>query len=290
MTDSLGDYLNRVGKIALLTPEEEITLARDVREWLDLRDKANLTLAERRAFKRGKRAFDRYVSANIRLVVHVARRYLRNTRSMTFDDLVQEGCLGLMRAIEKFDPERGYKFSTYAYWWIKQSIGRGIEVQDRMIRLPINTLQMISKVRKYMLHYQMEHGKLPSHEECQQISGLSMSVYQSCMRQADECVSLDIPLGEHGDSKMSLTDLMADDRKSAMELLETNLELERLSAWQSILTNDEKDILSTHYGLSGGEPQTLAQIGKRYRVSRELIRHRENKAISKLRLQARTAC
>jgi RNA polymerase primary sigma factor len=290
MSDSLGDYLNRVGKIALLTPEEEIILSRDVQEWLRLRDKDKLTPAECRAFKRGKRAFDKYVSANIRLVVHVARKYSRNTKSMTFDDLVQEGCLGLMRAIEKFDPERGYKFSTYAYWWIKQSIGRGIEVQDRMIRLPVNTLQILNKVRKFMLHYQMEHGKLPSHEECRQVSGLSMSVYRSSMRQVDECVSLDIPLGEYGDSKMSLADVMADDRKSAMDLLETNLELERLSAWQSILTKDEKDILSTHYGLSGSEPQTLAQIGKRYKVSRELIRHRENKAINKLRVQARTAC
>lgn len=286
MTDTLGDFLNKVGKVPLLTPDEEILLSRQVQQWLQLRHIDTPTKEQHRTIKRGRRAYDRFFTSNIRLAIFVAKQFASKATTMTLDDLIQEGCIGLARGIEKFDAERGYKFSTYAYWWIRQSISRAIEMQDRMIRLPINSLQQMAKVRRFMLKHQIEHGCMPSLEQCCEVSGLSMQTYKSCMHLASDCHSLDSVANRQIDSDTSLKDLIADHRSSPMEHLELEINRAALAKWQNMLTDLEKDILDAHYGLNGQAPESLTQIGKRFSVSREQVRIKEQTAIRKMRYQA----
>jgi RNA polymerase primary sigma factor len=286
MTDTLGDFLNRAGKTALLTAEEEILLSRQIQDWMQLRDVENPTITQKRVIRRGRQAYDRFFQANIKLAVYIAKQYTSKASSMSLDDLIQEGCVGLARGIEKFDPERGYKFSTYAYWWIRQSINRAIETQDRMIRLPINSLQQMAKARRFMLKYQIEHGRMPSTEMCCEVSGLSPETYKNCMLHIADCVSLDGLIQSTDTSRLSLIDLVADGREQPMEHVENVTMREKLATLQVQLTDKERYVLNAHYGLDGSIPQTYAQIGKAYQVSRESVRCFEQKAIRKMRYQA----
>lgn len=286
MADTLGEFMNRVGKIPLLTPDEEILLSRHIQAWLPLRGMQNPTREERRIIRRGRRAYDRFFSANVKLAIYVAKKFSSKATSMTIDDLIQEGCIGLARGIEKFDPERGYKFSTYCFWWIRQSINRAIEVQDRMIRLPINSLQQMAKVRRFIFEYQAEHGCMPTQEQCAQVSGLSVETYKNCMRLAHDCHSLDALANVQLGSNLPLKELIADDRNSPMELAEMNQAKEALDKWQDILTDSERELIDARYGLSGQVPETLSEIGKKFKVSREMIRCKEQRAIRKLKYAA----
>jgi RNA polymerase primary sigma factor len=286
MTDTFGDFLNRIGKTPLLTAEEEILLSRQIQAWLALRDLPTPTREQQRVIKRGRRAYDRFFNANLRLAVYVAKQYASRASSMTLDDLVQEGCIGLSRGIEKFDSERGYKFSTYAYWWIRQSISRAIEMQDRMIRMPINSMQQITKVRRFMTQYQIKHGCMPTHKQCCEVSGMSLETYKNCLQVAGDCFSLDDVASTQLGRDTPLKELIADDRQLPMEYAEMSCAKSTLDKWQSTLSDTERDILAAHFGLQDRIPETLTEIGRRYEVSRELIRHKEQVAIRKMRYQA----
>ena len=162
-SDHTGSYLQQIGKIPLLTAEEEIILNRQILEWLPLRDRVGpFTRKERRIQKVGERAFKRFMESNLRLVVSIAKKYTHKVRSLTLMDLIQEGNLGLTKAVEKFDSERGYKFSTYGYWWIRQAITRAIQMQDRMVRLPGHTHDKMTKIRIFSEQYLQSHGSYPS--------------------------------------------------------------------------------------------------------------------------------
>ena len=161
--DHTGSYLQEIGKIPLLTAEEEIILNRQILEWLPLRDRVGpFTKKERRVQKVGERAFKRFMESNLRLVVSIAKKYVHMVRSLTLMDLIQEGNIGLTKAVEKFDSERGYKFSTYGYWWIRQAITRAIQMQDRMVRLPGHTHDKMTKIRVFTEQYLQSYGCYPS--------------------------------------------------------------------------------------------------------------------------------
>ena len=168
-TDGVQDFLNQAGKIPLLTHSEEILLGRSVQAMQALlaeNPQGPYAKDESLVLRRGKRAKERMVTANLRLVVSIAKRYLRVAQHLGFDDLIQEGMFGLIRGVEKFDPERGYRGSTYFYWWIRQSISRAISQQDRIIRLPVNAIDCLNKLRLWMPQFFREHGRMPSPQEC----------------------------------------------------------------------------------------------------------------------------
>ena len=162
MSDPLRDYLNQIGRIPLLTAAEEIALGNAIQAMMPLVGKADLTKQEQKTIRAGNRAKKRMIQGNLRLVISVASKYSRMTTRLSMQDLIQEGNIGLIRAAEMFDPSRGYKFSTYAYWWIRQGIMRSTQTQDRMIRLPSGAPDGLRKVKYFMIDYQKEHGKMPT--------------------------------------------------------------------------------------------------------------------------------
>ncbi|MEU5581147.1 sigma-70 family RNA polymerase sigma factor [Streptomyces huasconensis] len=287
-SDLFRQYLREIGRIPLLTAAEEVELARGVEAGLFAEEKlgntpdldSQLALDLDKLVVRGRMAKRRLIEANLRLVVSVAKRYVG--RGLTMLDLVQEGNLGLIRAVEKFDYARGYKFSTYATWWIRQAMSRALADQARTIRVPVHVVELINRVVRVQRRMLQERGYEPTPEEVAAQLDLPPERVSEVLRLAQEPVSLHAPVGEEDD--VALGDLIEDgDAASPVESAAFLLLREHLEAVLSTLGERERKVVQLRYGLADGRPRTLEEIGRIFGVTRERIRQIESKTLNKLR-------
>ena len=299
--DPVRMYLKEIGKVNLLTPDEEIQLAQDMgagdaaREQLAEIEKARkngeeVSLAQeeeelKRAIRKGEAAKQRLAEANLRLVVSIAKRYVG--RGMLFLDLIQEGNLGLIKAVEKFDYTKGYKFSTYATWWIRQAITRAIADQARTIRIPVHMVETINKVIRVSRQLLQELGHDPTPEEISEEMNMPVDKVREILKIAQEPVSLETPIGEEEDSHLG--DFIPDeDASEPSEAASYTLLKEQLIDVLDTLTPREEKVLKLRFGLEDGRTRTLEEVGKEFNVTRERIRQIEAKALRKLRHPSRS--
>ena len=292
--DPVKVYLKEIGRVPLLTPEEEVNLALTMKAGSEAKEKYDAdpdALSEEekaaclKAIKKGVAARKRLSEANLRLVVSIAKRYVG--RGMQFLDLIQEGNLGLIKAVEKFDHTKGFKFSTYATWWIRQAITRAIADQARTIRIPVHMVETINKVKKVSSQLLHEQGKEPTAEEIAERLEMSVDKVREIMRVAQEPVSLETPIGEEEDSHLG--DFIPDDEAPVpAEVASHTLLREQLSEVLDTLTEREEKVLRLRFGLVDGRPRTLEEVGKEFNVTRERIRQIEAKALRKLRHPSRS--
>ncbi|MCX4592183.1 RNA polymerase sigma factor [Streptomyces sp. NBC_01549] len=287
-SDLFRQYLREIGRIPLLTAVEEVELARRVEAGLFAEEKLRLTpdldsqlaLDLDKLVVMGRMAKRRLIEANLRLVVSVAKRYVG--RGLTMLDLVQEGNLGLIRAVEKFDYARGYKFSTYATWWIRQAMSRALADQARTIRVPVHVVELINRVVRVQRRMLQERGYEPTPDEVATHLDLPGERVSEVLRLAQEPVSLHAPVGEEDD--VALGDLIEDgDATSPVESAAFLLLREHLEAVLSTLGERERKVVQLRYGLADGRPRTLEEIGRIFGVTRERIRQIESKTLNKLR-------
>ncbi|MFJ9004062.1 RNA polymerase sigma factor [Streptomyces canus] len=287
-SDLFRQYLREIGRIPLLTAAEEVDLARRVEAGLFAEEKlsnapdldSQLALDLDRLVVLGRMAKRRLIEANLRLVVSVAKRYVG--RGLTMLDLVQEGNLGLIRAVEKFDYARGYKFSTYATWWIRQAMSRALADQARTIRVPVHVVELINRVVRVQRRMLQERGYEPTPEEVANHLDLAPERVSEVLRLAQEPVSLHAPVGEEDD--VALGDLIEDgDAASPVESAAFLLLREHLEAVLSTLGERERKVVQLRYGLADGRARTLEEIGRIFGVTRERIRQIESKTLNKLR-------
>lgn len=287
-SDLFRQYLREIGRIPLLTAAEEVELARGVEAGLFAEEKlrlatdldSQLALDLDKLVVVGRMAKRRLIEANLRLVVSVAKRYVG--RGLTMLDLVQEGNLGLIRAVEKFDYARGYKFSTYATWWIRQAMSRALADQARTIRVPVHVVELINRVVRVQRRMLQERGYEPTPEEVAAHLDLPHERVSEVLRLAQEPVSLHAPVGEEDD--VALGDLIEDgDATSPVESAAFLLLREHLEAVLSTLGERERKVVQLRYGLADGRPRTLEEIGRIFGVTRERIRQIESKTLNKLR-------
>ncbi len=282
--DSIGWYLSTIGRVPLLTPAEEIELAHHVQAMKRLRELPadQITPRQRHQIRMGTRARDRMMAANLRLVVSVAKKY--QNQGLELLDLVQEGAIGLERAVDKFDPAMGYKFSTYAYWWIRQGMTRAIDNSARTIRLPIHVSEKLSKMRRISRELSHRLGRQPYRLELAHAMGMPAQELEELISQSAPCASLDAHARGEED-RSTLGELIADPASGeSMDSMDRTLQKEHLGNWLSQLNEREQKIIKMRFGLDGNEPLTLAEIGRQINVSRERVRQLEAKAILKLRL------
>ncbi len=298
--DSIRLYLQEIGRIRLLRAEEEIELARKIADLLELeriRDEIDDQLddeptdedwanavdmplpAFRRRLHHGRRAKDKMVQSNLRLVVSIAKKYMN--RGLSFQDLIQEGSLGLIRAAEKFDHEKGYKFSTYATWWIRQAITRAIADQSRTIRLPVHLYETISRIKKTTKLLSQELGRKPTEEEIATRMEMTIEKLRFIAKSAQLPISLETPIGKEEDSRLG--DFIESDGETPEDEVSKSLLREDLESVLSTLSPRERDVLRLRYGLDDGRMKTLEEIGQIFNVTRERIRQIEAKALRKLR-------
>ncbi|MFF7181351.1 sigma-70 family RNA polymerase sigma factor [Streptomyces sp. NPDC008121] len=287
-SDLFRQYLREIGRIPLLSAAEEVELARRVEAGLFAEERlataadldSQLALDLDRLVVLGRMAKRRLIEANLRLVVSVAKRYVG--RGLTMLDLVQEGNLGLIRAVEKFDYARGYKFSTYATWWIRQAMSRALADQARTIRVPVHVVELINRVVRVQRRMLQERGYEPTPEEVGAQLDLAPERVGEVLRLAQEPVSLHAPVGEEDD--VALGDLIEDgDAASPVESAAFLLLREHLEAVLSTLGERERKVVQLRYGLDDGRPRTLEEIGRLFGVTRERIRQIESKTLGKLR-------
>ncbi|MFD4571048.1 RNA polymerase sigma factor [Streptomyces sp. NPDC058417] len=287
-SDLFRQYLREIGRIPLLTAAEEVELARRVEAGLFAEEKlartpdldSDLALDLDRLVVMGRMAKRRLIEANLRLVVSVAKRYVG--RGLTMLDLVQEGNLGLIRAVEKFDYARGYKFSTYATWWIRQAMSRALADQARTIRVPVHVVELINRVVRVQRRLLQERGYEPTADDVALQLDLAPERVGEVLRLAQEPVSLHAPVGEEDD--VALGDLIEDgDAASPVESAAFLLLREHLEAVLSTLGERERKVVQLRYGLDDGRPRTLEEIGRIFGVTRERIRQIESKTLNKLR-------
>jgi RNA polymerase primary sigma factor len=282
-------YLSSIGREPLLTPAEEIELGNQVQAMMHLVDQNRTTYSaqESKTIRMGRRSKERMMRANLRLVVSVAKKY--QGKGLELLDLIQEGSLGLERAVEKFDPTRGYKFSTYAFWWIRQSMTRAIACQSRTIRLPVHLSERLSTIRKVSLELAHKLGAMPSRQEIAEAIAMPLEELDSLLRQSLTTSSLDAPVGAD-EGRSFLGDLIADSTvEEPLDQVERGMHEEQLDRWLAQLSDQEREVLALRFGLNGQERHTLAEIGRHLDVSRERVRQVELKALRKLRtLTSRT--
>lgn len=266
LDDPVKMYLKDIGKVPLLSGDEEIELARRMQEG----DEA---------------ARQRLSEANLRLVVSIAKRYVG--RGMLFLDLIQEGNLGLMKAVEKFDYQKGFKFSTYATWWIRQSITRAIADQARTIRIPVHMVETINKLTRVSRALLQTLGREPTPEEIAKEMGISVERVREIQRIAQDPVSLETPIGEEEDSHLG--DFIEDEKSiTPSDSVSTTMLKETLLSVLDTLTPREEKVLRLRYGVDDGRPRTLEEVGREFNVTRERIRQIEAKALRKLRHPSRS--
>ena len=298
--DSIRVYLQEIGRIRLLRPDEEIELARKIADLLHLEELAAqfesdngrepdnkewAALVEmplirfRRRLMLGRRAKEKMVQSNLRLVVSIAKKYMN--RGLSFQDLIQEGSLGIIRAAEKFDHEKGYKFSTYATWWIRQAITRAIADQSRTIRLPVHLYETISRIKKTTKVLSQEFGRKPTEEEIAESMEMTIEKLRFIAKSAQLPISLETPIGKEEDSRLG--DFIEADIENPEQDVAKNLLREDLEGVLATLSPRERDVLRLRYGLDDGRMKTLEEIGQIFDVTRERIRQIEAKALRKLR-------
>ena len=300
--DPVRMYLKEIGKVNLLTPDEEVQLAQDMgagdaaKEQMEELEQArkngeevSITEEEekelRRLVKRGEAAKQRLAEANLRLVVSIAKRYVG--RGMLFLDLIQEGNLGLIRAVEKFDWKKGFKFSTYATWWIRQAITRAMADQARTIRVPVHMVEVINKLSRVQRQMLQDLGREPTPDELARELDMPVEKVQEVQKYGREPISLHTPLGEDGDSEFG--DLIEDtDAIAPSDAVAFSLLQEQFKQVLETLSPREAGVIKMRYGLEDGQPKTLDDIGRVYGVTRERIRQIESKTMSKLRHPSRS--
>ncbi|MBC7169778.1 sigma-70 family RNA polymerase sigma factor [Candidatus Bipolaricaulota bacterium] len=289
--DPVRTYLREIGRVPLLTREEEVELAQKVEAATAALEELNQGVVDpqRRAelekiIQEGDAARERLAVSNLRLVVSIAKRYMH--RGLSFLDLIQEGNIGLMRAVEKFDWRKGYKFSTYATWWIRQAITRAIGDQARTIRVPVHTMEAVQELGRLRREYIREHGTPPSYEQLAEILGTSVERVKKIEQAAAFTTSLERPLSDEDDD--TLGDFIADDsaQSPAREALRARLQDELREALAE-LDPREQEILELRYGLLDGHPRTLKEVASQFEITRERVRQLELKALEKLKYPAR---
>jgi RNA polymerase primary sigma factor len=292
MGDSVHTYLKSIGRTSLLTAEQEVDLAKRIEAGLFAEHKLDtgpdLTADHRRELELvaedGRRAKSHMLEANLRLVVSVAKKY--SDRGLSLLDVVQEGNLGLIRAVEKFDYTKGYKFSTYAMWWIRQAIQRGFADSARTIRLPVHVLEMLSKLSRVERDMHQRLGREPTPEELAVELDRTPDQIEELLRTSRQPISLDSTIGEDGET--SIGDLIEDvDAPEASELVDRQLMAEQLRSALDALTPREATIMAMRFGLYDGNPHTLDEIGRALGLTRERIRQLEKQSLSKLRHPSR---
>ena len=272
--DAMRDYLEAISRYPLLTTQQEIQLARKIAQYMELRDNPSPTPAEQRLIKAGLKARATMVNCNLRLVVHIAKRYTGRIKSMDMLDLCQEGNIGLQRAAEKFDASRGYKFSTYAYWWIRQSLKRAIDSKERMIKIPIHMIDRIFKALQVEIEYMKEHGRKSSKTELAKVMGLTVEQLLALVDCNSAHISLDELVTDDGNS---LLDLIASPEVDIDFDLDHSKEHVQLAL--SYLTDMEQDLINKRYN----QDLTFTAIAKEHNVSRERIRQRTTRTHRRLR-------
>ncbi|HTQ09953.1 MAG TPA: sigma-70 family RNA polymerase sigma factor [Fimbriimonadaceae bacterium] len=265
LDDSVRMWLKRIGRIPLLTAEQELVLARHAKQGCD---GCKMMLIE----------------ANLRLVVSIAKKF--TNRGLSMQDLIQEGNMGLIRAVEKFDAERGFRFSTYATWWIRQAISRAISDHGRTIRVPVHTLEAVNRMMKAANHLQQRLGREPTTFELSQEIGIPQERVQDFLRAISDPLSLETPVGESEDS--SLSEFIVDRaEETPAEKAVRALIRRRIDAILSTLTDRERDVIVMRFGLIDGQPHTLEEVAREFQVTRERIRQIEQKGLKKLKHPAR---
>ncbi|MFN5194220.1 MAG: RNA polymerase sigma factor, RpoD/SigA family [Cyanobacteriota bacterium] len=292
-TDLVKQYLQEIGRVDLLDQEEELLLARQVQRGLALQarqsagdgfetwaERCDLAPAElRRELHRFRRARERMIQANLRLVVAVAKKYQQ--RGMELLDLVQEGTLGLERAVERFDPTRGFRFSTYAYWWIRQAVSRAIASQSRTIRLPVHITEKLNRIRKAQRELAARLGRTASLGELAAHLQLGEELVRRTLERQPRPVSLDGQVGSDADT--DLGDLLQDPHENPEQLLAAEQLHNDLEALLAELSSREACVLRQRFGLDDDTPRTLSEIGEQLHLSRERVRQIESRALLKLR-------
>jgi RNA polymerase sigma factor (sigma-70 family) len=290
--DLVGVYLHEISRTPLLDAAKEVDLSKAIEAGLY----ASHLLAEdaipegvqreelEQLVAEGERAKDLFIRANLRLVVSIARRYVRSGMPML--DLIQEGNTGLVRAVEKFDYERGFKFSTYATWWIRQAISRAIAQQERTVRLPVHLVEDVNRMRNVIRQLTREKGADPQPEQVAEALGVSVERVNELKRWSQDTVSLDTPVGDDGDT--NLGDLVADsDEPSPEDVVLIGLERQRIEGLLSHLDDRSAGIMRARYGLEDGREHSLTEVASRFSLSRERIRQLEIQALGRLRELAR---
>ena len=291
--DPVKDYLKQIGKVPLLNAEQEVELAKRIEAGLFAEERLNAGKKLGERIKRdlewiaedGRRAKNHLLEANLRLVVSLAKRY--TGRGMLFLDLIQEGNLGLIRAVEKFDYTKGYKFSTYATWWIRQAITRAMADQARTIRIPVHMVEVINKLARVQRQMLQDLGREPTPEELAKELDMTPEKVIEVQKYGREPISLHTPLGEDGDSEFG--DLIEDSEVIVpSDAVSFTLLQEQLESVLDTLSDREAGVVRMRFGLTDGQPKTLDEIGKVYGVTRERIRQIESKTMSKLRHPSRS--
>jgi RNA polymerase primary sigma factor len=288
LSDSVGLYLDSVSEHGLLTAEDEVRLARAMEAGRTaqrtLDEGGRITPTERAKLHRAVHLADEakaeFIRSNLRLVISIAKRY--SNRGLDLLDLVQEGNLGLIRAVEKFDWRKGFKFSTYATWWIRQAITRGLGNQGRTIRLPVHMVDVVRTVQETALSLTEQLRRTPTYEEISQSSGLDLDRVELAMTAPADTVSLDRPVGFEGDAELG--DFVEDtDAPDPFELAAKSTTRQHLAEAMCMLDEREREIIILRYGLDGTSPRTLSDVGERFELTRERIRQIEGRALAKLR-------
>jgi RNA polymerase nonessential primary-like sigma factor len=298
--DMVRTYLREIGRVPLLSHEQEIFFGKQVQQLMLLLDDKETLQAElqrdptraewskrvnlsenelEKLLDQGRRAKQKMIEANLRLVVAIAKKYQK--RNMEFLDLIQEGTLGLERGVEKFDPTKGYKFSTYAYWWIRQAITRAIAQQSRAIRLPIHITEKLNKIKRVQREISQKMGRNATPKEIALELGLETSQIREYLSIARQPISLDMRVGDNQDTELS--ELLEDENASPDNYLTQESLRQDLSNMMAELTPQQRNVIALRYGLEDGKTLSLAKIGKQLNISRERVRQLENQALSHLR-------